>query len=64
MQHSTEEVWCEGGPWNGLQIAVEPGTYQTVIYESRTIEDELVRVEHRYHRFLNIAIYDGWSYTE
>ena len=64
MSMAIEEVWCEGGPWDGLQIAVEPNTYQTVVYGHRTEGDEVVFVEHHYHRFGNIAVYDGWTYTE
>lgn len=64
LKPAAEDVWCDGGPWDGLAIAVEPGTYQTVIYSLVNQGDELVRIEHRYHRFGNIAVYDGWSYTE
>jgi predicted HD phosphohydrolase len=59
-----EDVWCDGGPYDGREISVEPHTYQAVIYAHRTVDDEWVAVELLYHRIGNIALYDGWRLAE
>lgn len=61
---ATDLVWCDGGPWDQIQLAVEKNCYQAVIYGHRTNADELLWVEHIYHRFGNVAVYDGWRRAE
>ena len=61
---TTELVWCDGGPYDQIQVAVERNCYQAVMYGHRAEGDEPIWVEHTYHRFGNIAVYCGWRPTE
>ena len=59
---STIDVWCDGGPWDGLMIEVKVEHNIVFVPGHKDYGEEMVEVEHIYERFGNIAIYDRWTY--
>jgi hypothetical protein len=63
VQQSTD-VWCDGGPWDGLQLVFAHDALRVAIPGKVSEGDEMVEVEHVYYRYGNIAVYDGWRRAE
>ena len=64
MTAKIDVIWCDGGPWDGRTIDVPSGHTVIFVPDAITEGDEMQRIEHTYHRFGNVAVYDGWRHSE